>query len=360
MVFCFLVQLYFSLFVHLKLATVAINVIPEAKQLPVSVIICARNESENLQRFLPSILNQQYPDFEVVVVNDRSWDGTAEILEEFEKKYDRLKVVTVAEGDKFIAGKKFAVTMGIKAASNEWLVFTDADCEPASSDWLNQMQQSQNHHTEIILGYSPYYKKRSFINVLIRFETFFTAVNYLSYALKGMPYMGVGRNMAYKKSLFFKNKGFAAHMHIPSGDDDLFVNANATNHNTEIRIHKNAHVWSEPNTSFLSYLRQKKRHFGAGKLYKAKHKFILSTQIIVQFLFYVIGIALLFFPATLYISLAIFALSILIRSFIYPRLLKRLSYGELRWWFPILDVILFVFLVLNGILSIFVKKVAWK
>lgn len=360
MVFCFLVQLYFSLFVHLKLARVAINVVPEAKQLPVSVIICARNESENLQRFLPSILNQEYPDFEVVVVNDRSWDGTAEILEEFEKKYDRLKVVTVAEGDKFIAGKKFAVTMGIKAASNEWLVFTDADCEPDSSDWLNQMQQPQNHHTEIILGYSPYYKKRSFINVLIRFETFFTAVNYLSYALKGMPYMGVGRNMAYKKSLFFKNKGFAAHMHIPSGDDDLFVNANATNHNTEIRIHKNAHVWSEPNTSFLSYLRQKKRHFGAGKLYKPKHKFILSTQIIVQFLFYVIGIILLFFPATLYISLAIFALSILIRSFIYPRLLKRLSYGELRWWFPILDVILFVFLVLNGILSIFVKKVAWK
>lgn len=360
LVFCFLVQLYFSLFVHLKLASVVIKVVPEAKKSPISVIICARNESENLQRFLPSILNQDFPDFEVVVVNDRSWDGTAEILEEFEKKYDRLKVVTVAEGDKFIAGKKFAVTMGIKAASHEWLVFTDADCEPASVNWLTHMQQPQKDSTEIILGYSPYFKKRSLINVLIRFETFFTAVNYLSYALKGMPYMGVGRNMAYKKTLFFKNKGFAAHMHIPSGDDDLFVNANANHKNTEIRIHRESHVWSEPKTSFLAYLRQKKRHFGAGKLYKPKHKFILSTQIIVQFLFYAIGITLLCFQSTLYFALGIFGLSIIIRSLIYPRLLKRMNYGELRWWFPILDLILFVFLVLNGILSIFVKKVAWK
>lgn len=360
LVFCFLVQLYFSLFVHLKLASVDVNAVEESKKTPISVIVCARNESENLQRFLPSILNQDHPNFEVIIVNDRSWDGTAEILENFEKKYDRLKVVTVAEGDKFIAGKKFAVTMGIKAASHDWLVFTDADCEPASVNWLTHMQQPQNDGTEILLGYSPYYKKRSLLNALIRFETFFTAVNYLSYALKGMPYMGVGRNMAYKKSLFFKNKGFAAHMHIPSGDDDLFVNANANHKNTAIRIHKDAQVWSEPNTSWFAYLRQKKRHFGAGKLYKPKHKFILSTQIIVQFLFYVIGIVLLFFPATLYISLGIFALSILIRSFIYPRLLSRLSYRELRWWFPILDIILFVFLVLNGILSIFVKKVSWK
>ncbi|TKC10772.1 glycosyltransferase [Pedobacter polaris] len=360
LVFCFFVQLYFSLFVHLKLALIAIKVIPETKKNPISVVICARNESENLQQFLPSILHQEYPDFEVIVVNDRSWDGTADFLKELEKKYAHLKVVTVADGDKFIAGKKFAVTMGIKAASNEWLVFTDADCEPASSNWLAQMQQPLNDSTEIVLGYSPYFKKPGLLNALIRFETFFTAVNYLSFALKGMPYMGVGRNMAYKKSLFFKNKGFAAHMHIPSGDDDLFVNANANNRNTEIRIHKESHVWSEPKISFLAYLRQKKRHFGAGKLYKPKHKFILSMQIIVQFLFYAFIITLLFFPATLYISLGIFALSILIRSFVYPRLLKRLNYGGLSWWFPVLDIILFVFLVLNGILSIFVKKVEWK
>jgi len=360
LVFCFLVQLYFSLFVHLKLAFVVVKAITENAKTPISVIICARNEADNLKRFLPSILDQDYPNFEVIVVNDRSWDKTADILREFEKKYNKLKVATVADGGKFIAGKKFAVTMGIKAASYDWLVFTDADCKPASKNWLAMMQQPLNEHTEILLGYSPYFKKRGLLNVLIRFETFFTAVNYLSYAIKGMPYMGVGRNMGYKKSLFFKNKGFAAHMHIPSGDDDLFVNAHANNKNTEIRIHKESNVWSEPKTSFIAYLRQKKRHFGAGKLYKPRHKFILSSQIIVQFLFYAIGITLICFPNTRYIALAIFALSIIIRSLVYPRLLKRLNYAELSWWFPILDLILFVFLVFNGILSIFVKKVEWK
>lgn len=359
-VFCLLIQLYFSLFVHAKLASIRVDEIPAQGLNPISVIICARNEVQNLTTYLPSILDQDYPQFEIVVVNDRSWDGTGELLEKLAKQHAKLKVVTVSEGEKFIAGKKFAVTMGIKAASYEWLVFTDADCEPASANWLMGMQQPADPDVEILLGYSPYFKKRGLLNSLIRFETFFTAVNYLAFALKGMPYMGVGRNMAYKKSLFFRNKGFAAHMHIPSGDDDLFVNAHATAHNTEIRINKETHVWSEPKATFFEYLRQKKRHIGAGKFYKPKHKFILSMQITIQFLFYILGIALLCLPATLYLALGVFGLSIIVRSFVYPRLLKRLNYGELSWWFPILDLILFVFLVLNAFLSIFVKKVKWK
>lgn len=360
LVFCFLIQLYFSLFVHLKLALVKINPLPETAKKPLSVVICARNEAENLKKYLPLVLDQDYLDFEVVVVNDRSWDGTNDILEAFAKTYKHLKVVTVNDGSKFIAGKKFAVTMGIKAAVNEWLVFTDADCFPSSSKWLYGMQQPEQDATEILLGYSPYLKKRGVLNALIRFETFFTAVNYLSFAIKGMPYMGVGRNMAYKKSLFFNNKGFAAHMHIPSGDDDLFVNAHANERNTGICIHLDAQVWSVPNTSFGAYLRQKKRHFGAGKLYKSTHKFILSAQIIIQFLFYLTLAILVCFKSTLYLSLGVFSLSIVIRCFVYPRILKRLNYGDLSWWFPVLDVLLFVFLVFNGIVSIFVKKVKWK
>ncbi|WP_243732581.1 glycosyltransferase [Pedobacter metabolipauper] len=333
---------------------------PDRGRKPISVIISARNELKNLQEYLPAVLEQNYPDFEVVVVNDRSWDGTADLLEEFSKTYARLKIVTVSEGEKFIAGKKFAITMGIKAASNEWLVFTDADCLPASKDWLTGMQQPADDRTEIVLGYSPYQKKWGILNALIRFETFFTAVNYLSFAIKGMPYMGVGRNMAYKKSLFFKNKGFAAHIHIPSGDDDLFVNANANAVNTAIQFHKDAQVWSVPNTSLKSYLKQKKRHFGAGKLYKPKHKFILSAQIIIQFLFYAFFIILICFKATLYPALAVLGISIIVRCFVYPRLLKRLNCGNLRWWFPLLDILLFIFLVFNGVVSIFVKKIQWR
>ena len=202
LVFCFLIQLYFSLFVHLKLAVVPIAELPRNGHKPLSVVLCARNELENLKTYLPAVLEQDYPDFEVVVVDDRSWDGTAQLLETFAKQYKRLKVVTVSEGSKFIAGKKFAVTMGIKAAANEWLVFTDADCLPASKNWLMGMQQPEDQDVEILLGYSPYLKRRGILNSLIRFETFFTAVNYLSFALKGNPYMGVGRNMAYKKTLF--------------------------------------------------------------------------------------------------------------------------------------------------------------
>jgi len=357
---CFLIHLYYVLGVHLKLAQYRIGDLPTASSKPLSVIVCARNEIQNLEKYLHSIFEQDYPKFEVVVVNDRSWDGTADLLEELEKKYSNLKVVHVAEGSKFIAGKKFAVTMGIKAASYDWLVFTDADCEPASTHWLKGMQQPADDDVEIVLGYSPYFKRKSLLNVLIRFETFFTAVNYLSFALKGMPYMGVGRNMAYKKSLFFKNKGFAAHMHIPSGDDDLFVNANARPDNTTIQIHREAQVWSEPKTTFLAYLRQKKRHIGAGKFYKPKHKFMLSVQITIQFCFYALVIALAILPATHFIAVGVFLLSLIIRCFVYPKLLKRLNYGELRWWFPVLDIVLMAFLVFNAILSVFVKKVQWK
>ncbi|TCD04479.1 glycosyltransferase [Pedobacter frigidisoli] len=360
--FCLLVQLYYVLFVHLKLANTAIEEIPALARKPISVIVCARNEIANLDQFLPTLMTQNYPGFEVVVVNDRSWDGTEEFLEQKAKKYSNLKVVKILDNDKFLAGKKFAVTMGIKASKYDWLVFTDADCVPSSENWLMDMQQSENEETEIILGYSPYSKKRGLLNALIRFETFFTAVNYLSFALKGMPYMGVGRNMAYKKALFFKNKGFAAHMHIPSGDDDLFVNAHANKYNTEIRLHQDSHVWSEPNRTWVAYLKQKKRHFGAGKLYKSKHKFILSLQIIVQFLFYGFFAGCLFLSRDAqYIAGGILLLSIIIRSFIYPKLLKRLNCGDLRWWFPILDILLFLFLTFNGFLGLFSKKkVSWK
>src|SRR5690606_34092381 len=162
-------------------------------------------------------------------------------------------------------GKKFALSLGIKAAQYEHLVFTDADCVPESSDWLTHMAGAFSGGKEIVLGYSPYLRRAGMLNALIRFETFHTAMSYLSYALKGKPYMGVGRNMAYTKSLFFRGKGFASHMHIASGDDDLFVNQNATPHNTTICIHPEAHVWSEPKTTFSAYARQKTRHAGASK-----------------------------------------------------------------------------------------------
>ncbi len=357
---CLFIQLYFTFFVHLRLLKFPIENGDAAIALrPLSVVICARNEKARLEKYLPSVLAQDYPEFEVVVVNDRSWDGTADFLRELSAQYSQLKVVTVGEGEKFIAGKKFAVTMGIKAASHDWLVFTDADCEPASVHWLKGMNPPEEN-LEIKLGYSPYFKQRSLLNVFIRFETFFTAVNYLSFALKGMPYMGVGRNMAYRKSLFFKNKGFASHMHVMSGDDDLFVNQNATAANTTIVIHPDAQVWSEPKTFILDFLKQKKRHYGAGKLYKTRHRVVLTIQAIAQFFFYLVLAVAIAWPSSRYLALGVLGFSILMRSFVYPSLLKRLSYSELRWWFPLLDVLLALFLIFSSLLSVFVRKDGWK
>lgn len=355
-----LIQFWFTLGIHRNLLFFKSSDKLDQDLKPLSVVIAARNEAENLKQFLPKIFEQDYPNFEVVVVNDRSWDGTADLLKEFSLLYPNLKIVTIAEGEKFIAGKKFAVSMGIKAAKNEWLVFTDADCEPSSDQWLKEMSTPNDENVEILLGYSPYFKSFGLLNALIRYETFFTAVNYLSFALKGNPYMGVGRNLAYKKSLFFKGKGFAAHMHISSGDDDLFVNANANSINTGICMDKDAQVWSIPKDSWSAYFKQKKRHGSAGKLYKSKHKWILSLQIVFQVVFYASLLFLAFLPNGLYFAIGIWLFSILVRAFVYPTLLSRLNYPELRWWFPFLDVLLYVFLMFNGVVSIFVKKSSWK
>lgn len=327
---------------------------------PVSVIICARNEEENLSRNLPLILEQDYPDFEVIVVNDCSGDDSHMVLRNLSSLYPHLRVVTINEHERFKHGKKFAVTLGIKAASKEYLLFTDADCEPSSSTWISRMQQNFQDRTEIVLGFSPYKKDDSFLNKLIRFETFITAINYFSFALSGKPYMGVGRNMAYTKSLFFKGKGFASHMHIPSGDDDLFVNQNANPHNVAIEIHPDTHVWSDPKATFLTYFTQKVRHMGAGKAYKPEHKRMLSLQTGSALLFYVTLIALIFFDAQWWVLLSFYLIRLIVQLVVYYPIMKKLDGKDLIWWVPVLDLIFNFYILVLSIVSLFRKKVKWK
>ena len=327
---------------------------------PVTVIICARNEEKNLEKNLPLILEQDYPDFEVVVVNDCSGDDSHMVLRGFASLYPHLKVVTINEHERFKHGKKFAVTLGIKAATKEFLLFTDADCEPASTRWIEKMQRHFKNNVEIVLGYSPYKIDRGFLNKLIRYETFTTAMNYFSYALHGKPYMGVGRNMAYTKSLFFRGKGFASHMHIPSGDDDLFVNQNATPHNVAIEILPEAHVWSEPKRTFSSYFSQKVRHMGAGKAYKAEHKRMLSFQTASAILFYVSIIALIFLQAQWWMILSFYLLRLILQLVVFYPILKKLNYKDLIWWVPVLDLIFNFYILVLSIVSLFRKKVKWK
>src|SRR5436190_18120790 len=219
----------------------------KSQQHPVSVIVCARDEDENLARNLPGVLVQTYRStYEVVAVNDNSVDDSKYILQELKKTFRSLNVVELTQEAKLISGKKYPLSVGIREAKYEVLLLTDADCVPASDQWIQKMQEAYDDNTEIVLGYGAYHKKKGLLNKLIRFETFHTALQYLSYAIAGIPYMGVGRNLSYKKSVFFRLKGFSAHNHIASGDDDLFINLAANKKNTEIVIDKYAFTLSEP------------------------------------------------------------------------------------------------------------------
>ncbi len=357
---CFFIQLYYTIVIHRKLASYKIDDPGTSDESPVSVIICARNELGNLKKNLRSFLEQDHPDFEVVVVNDCSNDGTDWYLRDLSAEHKNLKVVTISDHPRFKHGKKFAVTLGIKASKNENMIFSDADCRPASNRWLSRMQSRFNDNTEIILGYSPYESSTGLLNKIIRFETFSTALNYISFALDGMPYMGVGRNLAYKKTLFFKGKGFASHMHILSGDDDLFVNQNATAANTALEIHPDAHVWSEPKHTFAGYFNQKLRHQGAGKAYKLKHKQILSLQAGSGVLFYLLLFALIAIQAQWWLILSVYLIRLAVQLFVYVPCLRKLSCPDLIWWLPVLDFIYYFYIMVLSFVSLFKKRLEWK
>ncbi|WP_240140972.1 glycosyltransferase [Sphingobacterium bovisgrunnientis] len=357
----FLIQLYYILFVYSKLAMYKVKSHKESLSMkPVSVIICAHNEEKNLKQFLPSILNQDYPDFEVIVVNDYSTDETKWILEDFKRKYAHLHVVDIKEHIRLKNSKKFALTLGIKAAKHEVLIMTDADCEPQSNQWLKEIAGAYAEGKEIVLGYSPYFKKTGFLNKLIRFETAHTAMSYLSYALKRDAYMGVGRNLSYLKSLFFKGKGFNAHMHIKSGDDDLFVNQNATRHNVNIAIHPDAHIYSNPKETWKSYYKQKARHAGASVIYKKSHQRMLGTQLISAFAFYVMLIVCIaLFPSLWYIGVSVFFLRYICQLIVFSSIYKKLAVRDLLVWLLVLDVFYYFYICLNGVFNRKKKQKSW-
>lgn len=356
-----LIQLYYILFVYSKLARHKPTSEEAVPLPPVTVIICARNEEENLRAFLPSVLTQDYPEYEVILVDDFSEDDSKWLLKELMAIHPNLRVIEIAEHIRLKHGKKFAVTLGVKGARYEHLVFTDADCQPHSDQWLRRMAAAFAPDTEIVLGYSPYLQQGGLLGLLIQFETFHTAMSYLSYALKGKAYMGVGRNMAYTKSLFFKGKGFASHMHIPSGDDDLFVNQNATRTNTAICIDPEAHVWSRPKETFSAYYRQKTRHAGASKAYKPGHRRMLALQLVSAVLFYlacVVSLAVL--PHYWPYVLGMYLLRLTAQLLVYYPIMAKLRAKRLFWWLPLADVFFYFYICINGFFALFKSDVQWK
>ena len=293
--------------------------------LPVSVIICARNEAENLGRYLTSVLEQDYPDFEVIVVDDCSTDDTDDVLGRFMEKYPLLRRTEIRPDKKFTHGKKLAVTLGIKAARYEHLLFIDADCMPESNRWIRRMAAHFGDGTNIVLGYGGYFREPGWLNGYIRFDTLWIALQYFSFAICRNPYMGVGRNLGYTKSLFFSGNGFARHLHLASGDDDLFINEHATGRNTAVEFSHESHTRSDPEHKAEKWIYQKRRHLSTAGLYRMNHQFLLFLEPVSRLLFYAFFVASLFSPAFLYAALAGFCVRLIIQLIVIKKTMIRLN-----------------------------------
>ena len=335
--------------------------ISKQKKIPISVLICAKNEAKNLKQFLPSILNQSYPNFEVVLINDASIDNSLEIMESFAKKHDNIKIVNVKNIEAFWANKKYALTLGIKAATNNHLLFTDADCEPASNHWISEMSSYFTKVNTIVLGYGAYNKiKNSFLNKLIRYETLLTAIQYFSFAKLGIPFMGVGRNLAYDREEFYKTKGFIKHIDVRSGDDDLFINEAANYKNTTICFTKKSFTKSNPKKTFNEWFRQKRRHVSTANRYQFKHKALLALFYISQVLFWMLSIVLLSFQFYWQFVLGVVVLRLIIQYLSIGFSAKKLDELDVLYILPFLELFIIAFQLTIFIANLISKPKHWK
>ncbi len=305
---------------------------------PVSVVVCARDEAENLANNITGILVQDYKTtHEVVVVNDNSYDDSEYLLEALRKEYRQMNVVNLTQEAKMIQGKKFPLSIGIKTAKHEILLLTDADCVPATEHWIDSMQAAYKPQTEIVLGYGKYLKRKGTLNRLIRWETFHTAMQYLSYALAGKAYMGVGRNLSYKKAVFLRHKGFSAHSNIPGGDDDLFINMAARKNNVSINVDPKSFTQSKPAENWDAWRKQKNRHYTTSKYYKGIHKFLLGSYAVCQLLFYPLAIAAALFY-NWQIAGIIIAVKLIWQGIIFYKVMDKLQEKDLFPYYILYDI----------------------
>ena len=305
----------------------------------VSVIICARNEAENLKIYLPSMLEQEYPDYELIVVNDCSEDDSEDILKLYEQKYQHLKVVTIHKETSLEHSKKMALFLGIKAAKNELLLLSDADCEAISPLWINSMISGFRKNTDFVLGYGAYKKEKSIINKYIRFDTMFIAMQYMGMAKAGTPYMAVGRNLAYRRSGFFENRGFSKHLNLQSGDDDLYINDFARANNTAIVMDPDSFTLSVPAASFSEFSKQKARHLSTSSYYRVLSRFLLIVEPLSRVLFYMLGIIVSIYSGSWQLCLSIMFVTLLSKLIILRKAQIALNEKDLLLFSLVFDIV---------------------
>jgi glycosyltransferase involved in cell wall biosynthesis len=358
-VFTFLVQqaFYWILFVRLAFFK---SIPGKSEKGGISVVIRARNEHDHLKENLPFILEQDYPDFEVVVVNWASDDDSAYLLARINDQFPNLKIVEIRENLNFFSGKKFPLSIGIKSAKNDMIVVTNADCRPVSRNWLSLMRSGFEGSSEVLLGYGAYVKERGFMNKLIRFDTAHVAFRYLSFAMAGIPYMGVGRNMGYLKSLFYQNKGFISHYRITSGDDDLFINKVARKNNTRIVLHPDSLTLSQPPKIFRQWMIQKKRQMSTLRFYRSGHKLLLGLYSISIFLFYLLFAVLVIRDYNTVLIVPLFFTRLIAQMIIFYKCMARLNEKDLIWFVPFFEITMLFVYSMAFISNLFSNSNKWK
>jgi cellulose synthase/poly-beta-1,6-N-acetylglucosamine synthase-like glycosyltransferase len=330
------------------------------KSPPVSILVCTHDEEDNLRELIPLLLRQNYGEFEIIVINDRSNDNTYDYLLEEGRKDARIRMVNVDRIPPHVNGKKYSLTLGIKAAKYDLLLLTDADCRPDSDEWISSMSGAFEEKTQFVLGFSPYRKGKGFLNLFIRFESLLTALQYCSFALLRSPYMGVGRNLAYRKSFFLAGKGFHEYMNVTGGDDDLYVNQHATSTNTALVINKAATIHTFGEETWADFIRQKQRHLSVGRLYKFKHRFWLGLFMVTWLISWITVI-----PAALFSSLPIMVaafmlLRVILLIIAFNVALQRFEHKFELWTVPFLDFLFSIYYLTTGLLTLGSKEVRWK
>jgi cellulose synthase/poly-beta-1,6-N-acetylglucosamine synthase-like glycosyltransferase len=327
---------------------------------PISIIIAARNESDNLYKFLPYILKQDYPQFEVVVVNHQSMDESYHVLNAYKMEFPHLKIVEVERSRHLGVGKKLPLTLGVKAAQFEHLVFTDADCKPESEKWLQAMASKFSDKKQIVLGYGPYVQHKGLLNKIIRFDTAMIGMSYFSLAMARVPYMGVGRNFAYTKTVFNSVNGFKSHYSISSGDDDLFVQEAARKRNYTVQLKEESFCYSEPKKTWNDWITQKSRHYSTSSRYQFIKKALLGIYPLTLLLTWISFVILLFDSEYRWLTLAIFGFLLILKWWIQGMCFSKLKASRFIALFPLLDLMYAVAMPILYYTSEKSKQPKWK
>ncbi len=355
---CLIIQVYFYVKVFGKLLSHQSRKQSEGSE-SISVIIAARNEADNLPSLLNALYSQDYYNYEVIIVNDRSSDNTSLIASSFVSKNDNFHLININSLPEGWNGKKHAIYNGVKQAKNDLLLFIDGDCIPKSNLWIQEMSNEFSGKTEIVLGFSPYHNKPGILNLFIQFETLFTGIQYLSFALWGKPYMGVGRNLGIRRDRYdiLLLEKIA---NTTGGDDDLMVNNMANKFNTSVQFVPNSQVFSIPEDSWVSYFKQKIRHLSVGKYYRKKDRTLLALFTL-SFLFgWILFFSLLVSANNPYLILTAFGLRSLSFYTIFARVGQKFDVPVKFWALPFLDLCYSIYYPLMGIIALSVKSIRWK